>query len=192
VATDERRPRAAFTSAHQRSNLNVNEEPRVQAADVRVDGSAGRGANGLLDPPPPRPPRPGARSRATLSPYKKFTTGDRSDAGAGRPKKYGKYFTGFLSVWQTRRCRLAAMIGLSKNPTICRGGSPTPASARQAWSCARIYCPVPQRFLPSAAGQGGRERDAQNTNASFVRSLTPGETTIRTRRRLERMRLRDG
>jgi hypothetical protein len=57
------------------------------------------------------------------------------------------------------------------------------------------YCPVPQRFLPSAAGQGGRERDAQNTNASFVRSLAPGETAIRTRRRPERLRLeqaRDG
>ena len=40
------------------------------------------------------------------------------------------------------------------------------------------------------SGTGGRdERDAQNTNASFVRSLAPGETTIRTRRRLERLRL---
>jgi hypothetical protein len=104
---------------------------------------------------------PGRASRARHPlPLKNIHHWRSSGAGARRPKKYRKYFTGFLSVWQSRRRRLAATVGMSKNPTICRRGSPTPASARQASSRARIYCLVPRRFL-SAAGQGGRERDAR-------------------------------
>ena len=40
-------------STHQRRSLDVNAERRVQAADVQVDGSAGRGRGEVLMPPTP-------------------------------------------------------------------------------------------------------------------------------------------
>ena len=149
------------TSTCQRSSLNVNADADASTANVH----AAVRSNVAMRSPPSRPPAPvttpGRASRARHPlPLKNIHHWRSSGAGARRPKKYRKYFTGFLSVWQSRRRRLAATVGLSKNPTICRRGSPTPASARQAWSCARIYCLVPQRFL-SAAGQDGRERDAR-------------------------------
>ena len=85
-------------------------------------------------PLPHRPPRPGARSRATLS-LQNIRHCDRSGAGARRPKKYQKKFHRVPFSMANRRLWLDDMVGLSKNPTICRRHWMRPPNRRPASSC---------------------------------------------------------
>ena len=84
----QQRTQAASTSTPQRRNLNVNAEPRIQAADVRVDGSAGTWTwcrRSSSTPHPGDHPGRGLSARGTRSLYKTFTAATPTQTVATLP-----------------------------------------------------------------------------------------------------------
>ena len=131
AATDERRTRAASTSAHQRSNLNVNAEPHVQATDVRVDGSAGRGRGEVLSPHPGDHPD-GAIEYAPPAPCRPNRRAPPSRHRAERRKKLKKSLQYRAGGRWLRRRRLdeimqqqAMTVGMAKPPSGRASTRPT-------------------------------------------------------------------
>ncbi len=92
--------------------MDVNADAGNVGAHVEAGAQRGDAISPVETPRPLDHPGRGSRARHPLS-LKNIHHWRPLRRRSGTTEKIGKYFTGFLSVWQSRR-RLAGMIGLSK------------------------------------------------------------------------------